>query len=170
MAHPDSPHQTAGHDPARQLLRHIVATIAYRGAKAVRDAGPAFSTFRAAADARMPAEILAHIGDLLEWSVGICDGRQEWAAAAPQPWDDEVARFFDVLARLDQRLADARPLGIAIEVLTQGPIADTLTHIGQLSLLRRVSGSPVRGENFVAAQITTGRVGVSQPPPVFEFD
>ncbi len=163
--------QTAsGIDPARQLLRHIVATIAYRGAKAVRDAPPAFSTFKAGADARMPAEILAHIGDLLEWSVGICDGRQEWQASPPQPWDDEIVRFFDVLGRLDRRLAEPRPLGIAIDVLTQGPIADTLTHVGQLSLLRRLSGDPVRGENFVAAQVTTGRVGASQPPPVFEFD
>ena len=163
-------HTTSAIDPARQLLRHTVATIAYRGAKTVRDADPAFSTFKAGSDARMPAEILAHIGDLLEWSVGICDGRQEWSAAPPQPWDDEIARFFDVLARLDQRLAEPRPLGIAIEVLMQGPIADTLTHVGQLSLLRRLSGSPVRGENFVAAQITTGRVGASQPAAVFEFN
>jgi hypothetical protein len=56
-----------------------------------------------------------------------------------------------------------------IENLFQGPIADALTHTGQLAMLRRFAGSPVRGENFYGAAITVGQVGSVQPAPVKSF-
>jgi hypothetical protein len=156
-------------DAARAMLRHTLATLAYRGAKAVRGAPPGFASFAAGPGSRAAGEILAHIGDLLDWGRMLADGRHEWHASKPLPWDDETARFFDRLAQLDARLADAAPLGSPAEGLFQGPIADALTHVGQIALLRRLAGAPIRGENYFKAGISAGTVGADQPPPVFEF-
>jgi hypothetical protein len=157
-------------DAARDMLRHTVATLAYRGGKAVRGAPEGFATFRPAPTTRTPAEILAHIGDLLDWSLALADGRHEWHDSPPRPWEGEVARFFAGLEALDRRLASEAPLAGPAERLFQGPIADALTHVGQIAMLRRMAGAPVRGENYFRAEITAGCVGPEQPAPRREFD
>jgi hypothetical protein len=53
--------------------------------------------------------------------------------------------------------------------LIQGPIADALTHVGQIAMLRRLAGCPIPGENYFAADIAPGRVGAQQAQPVQEF-
>ena len=84
---------------------------------------------------------------------------------------EEVARFFDALARLDARLASDAPLvGFSVPQLFQGPIADALTHVGQIAILRRMFGAPVRGENYLKAEIVVGRVGPEQTAPRREFE
>jgi hypothetical protein len=157
-------------EPGRAMLRHTLATLAYRGGKAVRDAPGDFADFRAAPSVRTPVEILSHIGDLLDWALALADGRQEWRDAKPLPWGQEVDRFFAGLAALDGRLATPEPLGFEAEKLFQGPIADALTHVGQLTTLRRMAGAPVRGENYFKADIAAGRVGPEQSHPRREFD
>jgi hypothetical protein len=157
-------------DPKRDLLRHALATIAYRGGKALRGAPDAFGDFRPGDSARTPAQILAHVGDLFDWALSILKGAQQWKDSPPLPWDAEVTRFFETLGRLDAYLASDAPLDCSAEQIFQGPIADALTHVGQLMMLRRVSGSPVRGENYFKAAITVGRVGAQQPLPRREFD
>jgi hypothetical protein len=154
----------------RRLLRHAVATLAYRGARAARGAPPEFASFRAAASTRTPAEILAHVGDLLDWAESLCRGAETWKDSPPLPWEDGVARFHEGLARLDAALASGGPLGCSTEKLFQGPIADALTHVGQISMLRRMAGAAVRGENFFRADIAAGRVGPDQAKPRREFD
>ena len=158
-------------DDSREMLRHTLATLAYRGGKTLRGAPADFADFRAAPGTRTPAQILAHIGDLLDWMLGLAEGRHAWHDSAPLPWAEETARFFDRLAVVDRRLAAPEPLGrFSAEQLFQGPVADALTHVGQIALLRRLAGSPVRGENYLRAHIATGQVGPDQPPAVFEFD
>jgi hypothetical protein len=152
------------------LLRHTVATLAYRGGKTVRDAPPEFAEFRLSPTSRTPLEILAHVGDLLDWALLLADGRHEWHMSAPRPWDEEVARFFAALEAFDQRLGSGHTLGCPAEKLFQGPIADALTHVGQLAMLRRVAGCPMRGENYFRADIAAGRVGPEQTAPAAEFD
>jgi hypothetical protein len=151
------------------LLRHTLATVAYRGGKALRGAPAEFADYRAVPGGRTPVEILAHIGDLFDWSLELADGKHEWHNARPLPWDQEVARFFAALEAFDQRLASAEPLGFAPEKLFQGPIADALTHVGQIAMLRRMAGCGIRGENYFKAAISAGRVGADQAAPVFEF-
>jgi hypothetical protein len=157
-------------DGARQMLRHTLATLAYRGGKAVRGAPDGFAAFDACPGTRTPGQILAHLGDLLDWACALADGHHTWHNADPLPWDDEVERFFATLERLDRRLADTEPLGYPPERLFQGPVADALTHVGQIAMLRRMAGSPVRGENYFKAEIHAGRVGAAQPPARMEFD
>ncbi len=155
---------------SRQMLRHTLATLAYRGAKAVRDAPDGFAAFKAGPGTRTPVEVLAHIGDLLEWTVRLGRGEQVWHDAPPLPWAEEVARFHRTLAAVDALLASDAALGTPAETLFQGPIADALTHVGQITLLRRLYGAPVRGENYARAEIAAGRVGAEQSAPRREFD
>jgi len=162
--------QRAVADPIRQLLRHNLATIAYRGGKALRGAPDSFAKFSASGTTRTPDQILAHISDLLDWALSIAKGKQEWHDSKPLPWGQEKMRFFAALSALDVYLASDSPLDSTAEELFQGPIADVLTHIGQISMLRRLAGAPVRGENYAQADIVAGRVGDDQPPPRFEFD
>jgi hypothetical protein len=152
------------------LLRHTVATLAYRGGKALRGAPPEFAGFRAGPQTRTPGEILAHLGDFLDWAAKLADSKHEWHDSPPLAWEQGVERFFTALEAFDQRLASGAPLGSSAESLFQGPIADSLTHVGQIALLRRMAGSPVRGENYFQAEITAGRVGAQQAAPRREFD
>jgi hypothetical protein len=157
-------------DPKREMLRHTLATLAYRGAKALRDAPDSFASFRASETTRTPAEILAHIGDLLDWALSIAKGAESWQNAEPQPWDQEIERFHAALISLDDHLATGGELACTCERLFQGPIADALTHVGQIAMLRRMAGAPIRGENYSRAQIEAGHFGAQQPAAAREFD
>lgn len=158
-----------GTDP-RAFLRHTIATLAYRGGKAVRNAPDGFSSFRPGPTSRSAGEILAHVGDLLDWALSIARGKQTWHDSTPQAWQADAVRFHDALAALDAYVASSEPLGSPAEKIFQGPIADALTHVGQINMLRRLAASPVRGENYYRAHIETGRVSAEQATPVREFD
>ncbi|HSB37159.1 MAG TPA: hypothetical protein VLH41_09785 [Thermoanaerobaculia bacterium] len=161
---------TEASEASRRLLRHTVATLAYRGGKTVRDAPPAFAAFRAGETTRTPAQILAHVGDLLDWGLAMAKGEPKWSDSTPLPWEEETARFFEGLKRLDDFVASDAPLAVPVERLFQGPVADALAHVGQIALLRRMSGAPVRGENYFMADIEAGRVGPKQSAARKEFD
>jgi hypothetical protein len=154
----------------RELLRHSLATLAYRGGKAVHDSPAEFAAVRAGDSTRTAVQILAHIGDLMDWALWLAKGEHRYVEAGPGAWNDEVGRFFHALSGFDDFLASDAPLACPAERLFQGPIADALTHVGQIATLRRLAGSPVRGENYFKAEIAVGRVGPEQAPPVFEFD
>lgn len=156
-------------DLKRELLRHTVATVAYRGGKAIRNAPAGFGEFRAGDGGRTAGEILAHIGDLFEWALSIVRGEQAWKDSKPLVWDAECARFFAALKAFDDYLASGAALHDAPEKLFQGPIADALTHIGQIAMLRRMAGSRMKGENYHQAEIERGRVGADQAAPRREF-
>jgi hypothetical protein len=155
--------------PARQLLRHTLATLAYRGGKALRGAPAEFATFDAGSKCRTPGQILAHLGDLLDWALSIAQGKQEWHDSPPLPWHQGAHRFFSALTALDEYLASNEPLQVAPERLFQGAIADSLAHVGQINILRRLAGCPIKGENYYVAEITVGRVSADQAPPRREF-
>ena len=152
------------------MLRHTLATLAYRGGKAVRALPPEAASFPCGEKVRTPVQILAHIGDLLDWALHLAKGEQVWKDSTPLPWPGEVERFFAGLRRLDDYLACAEPLRVPSERLFQGPIADALAHVGQIALVRRLAGCPVRGENYFKARIVAGGVGPDQPAARAEFD
>jgi len=161
---------TPAPDSKLHMLRHTVATLAYRGGKALRGAPAGFSEYQAAPGTRTPGQILAHVCDLCDWAVKMADGVHEWRPQEPKSWEQDTARFFAALKAFDRRLGSGTPLGFDAEHLFQGPVADALTHVGQIAMLRRMAGAPVRGENYVRAQIAAGRVGAEQAAPVVEFD
>ncbi|HEY6390895.1 MAG TPA: hypothetical protein VIX89_06435 [Bryobacteraceae bacterium] len=165
-----TPAQTPAPDSSRQLLRHTLATLAYRGGKALRGAPDAFADFHACETTRTPVQILAHMGDLFDWALSMAKGQQVWRDAPPLAWAAEAERFFASLKAFDDYLGSGLPLNTPAEKLFQGPVADALTHVGQLMMLRRLAGAPPRGENYFVADIATGRVGAGQSAPVREFD
>ena len=153
----------------RTFLRHTLATVAYRGGKAIRNVPESFSAFSACEGARTPSQLLAHIGDLYDWALTIASGKQVWRDSQPLPWEKEVERFFAVLKAFDEFLVSDAPLHESCEKLFQGPVADSLTHIGQIAILRRLANFPVKAENYHKAEIVCGRVGAEQAPPKREF-
>jgi hypothetical protein len=157
-------------DSKREMLRHCVATLAYRGGKVLRGAPEEFAGYRSGETSRTPGEILAHLADLLDWALVMARGRQTWKDSEPVAWERGSDRFFAALRAFDDYLASGEPLGVSEEQLFQGPIADALTHVGQLAMLRRMAGAPIRGENYFKAEIEAGRVGPDQEHARVEFD
>ena len=154
----------------RQFLRHAVATVAYRAGKALRGAPESFATFKASESLRTPAKVLAHMGDLYDWALAMAQGEKIWQDSQPLEWSREVERFFAALKKFDDYLASDEPLHAPSEKLFQGPIADSLTHVGQIAMLRHLANCPVKGENYFVAEIEAGRVGPEQAAPRREFE
>jgi len=161
--------KTSGVPQERQFLRHTLATLAYRGGKAVRGMSLEAAGFRAGEGSRTPAEILAHIGDLLDWALTLAKGAQVWHNSQPLELDKEVERFFAAMQAFDNYLASNEPLHASVESLFQGPVADALTHVGQIVVLRRLAGAPIKSENYSVAQIVAGNVGRDQAMAKREF-
>ena len=157
-------------DPTRAFLRHTVATVAYRGGKAVRGAPASFASFSGDGTDRTAVRILAHIGDLYDWALTQAKGAEAWNDSTPLAWDQEVERFHAALQRFDEYLASDAPLAVPAEKLFQGAIADSLTHIGQIAILRRLGGAKMKSENYSRADIVAGRVGQDQTAAKREFD
>ena len=157
-------------DQKRALLRHTIATVAYRGGKTVRDAPPSFAAYSPDGSPRTPAKILAHMGDLFEWALSQAKGEEAWHDSTPLEWEREVERFHATLDRLDEFLASDTPLAVSHELLFQGAVADALTHVGQLAMLRRLAGAKMKSENYSRAEIVPGRVGRSQTRSRYEFE
>ena len=146
-------------DSQSDLLRHTLATLAYRTTRAIENAPESFADFDGAG--RRPVQILAHMGDLFDWALSMAQGKPAW--------HEEQQRFFAALGAFDQYLASDHPIQAPIERLFQGPIADALSHAGQLAMLRRLAGAPIRGENYYVAAIKAGQAGAVQPAPVKSF-
>lgn len=156
-------------DPKLELFRHAVATLAYRAGKALRGAPETFADFRCGESSRTPAQILAHMGDLFDWALSIAQGKQKWHDSKPLSWEKEVERFFASLKSFDDYLASGEPVGAPLEKLLQGPVADALTHTGQLTMLRRMAGVAMKSESYFMAKMAAGRVGPDQVSPKREF-
>jgi hypothetical protein len=154
---------------AREFLRHTVATLAYRAAKVLCDAPEHFGSSAIGGSNRTPSHILAHMCDLFDWALSNAQGAERWADTAPGVWTSDSARFFAALETFDAHLASDAPIACSIEQLFQGPVADALTHVGQLAMLRRLAGCPIKGENYFRADIVAGRVGPQQSKPRREF-
>jgi hypothetical protein len=157
----------SGMDEKRELLRHTVATLAYRATRALEDSPEIFAVFEGAG--KRPETILAHMGDLFKWALSIAQGNETWYRSTPLAWADEQKRFFTDLSAFDAYLASDAPLQATAERLFQGPVADALTHVGQLSMMRRLAGCQSWSENFSVAKIAAGQAGSEQPEAVKRF-
>ena len=143
----------------RALLRLFLAVIAYRTQKALRDAPASFGTFEAGSQVRTMTGVLGHARAFF---LG-----ERYRAEPLADLSAEVTRFHEMLADLAQYLESGTELrGTTEERLLQGPLSDAMTHAGQLAMLRRLAGSPIRPENFMEAAIDAANVGASQPAPV----
>ena len=142
-----------------KMFRHIIATLSYRAAKTLRNTPENFAAFRIDSNSRTSIEILSHVGDLMDWALSMA-----------KDWESVINRFYKSIKIFDSYLADNTIIACPLEKLFQGPIADAFTHVGQLAMLRRIAGAPIRGENCFVADIVTGRVRLEQSKPRKEFD
>jgi len=149
----------------RETIRHVLATLAYRTQKALRDADENFSDFSAGNNVRTPHELVRHMSSVIGYARTFFIGGVFRAEMLPS-FDDEVERFHALIADLSAHLAAGTEIKqITLLKLLQGPISDAMTHAGQLALLRRLAGSPVASENFIFADISADRLGSDQPLP-----
>jgi len=155
---------------ARHLIRHTVATLAYRADKVLRGVPDGFADYRLSSSSRTPLEIVSHLGDLVEWGDRMANGEYRWAPGQSADWKSACDRFFNGLLALDASLETSTLAEYPAETIFQGPIADALTHVGQLAMLRGAFGAPIRPESYARAQIQVGRVGTEQSDTRKEFD
>ena len=154
-------------DEKREFLRHTLASLAYRAARAVEGAPEEFASFDGAG--RTPVQILAHMGDLFDWALSISRGEETWHSSEPLSWSEEKRRFFVALEAFDALLASEELIQAPLERLFQGPVADALTHTGQIAMMRRLSGFKKLDEDFFRAEVAVGQVGVDQPAAVLQY-
>lgn len=135
------------------MLRHMLATIHYRAESTFKNAHRDFDTFDLGYDVRTPLDILTHMADVLSYAHKVLNGTA-LAGEISVDWQSQQNRFHSLLNEIDRTLADQQSLQAdTANRLLQGPLADLLTHIGQLAMLRRCAGSPVPGQNFFAADV-----------------
>ncbi|MHC5081542.1 MAG: DinB family protein [Planctomycetota bacterium] len=153
-------------DEKRLMLRHFLASIAYRTQKALRGAPEGFFTFRAAPGVRTPMQILRHMASVLGYGRTYFTGGT-WKAEPLEAPEEELKRIHDILKDLRSHLEAGTALRETTpERMLQGPFSDAMTHAGQLTLLRRLFGSPVPPENFIKAAVDPGNLEYDQPDPV----
>jgi hypothetical protein len=149
-----------------ELVRHFVATLAYRTQKALRDAPEGFEHFRTGNGARTPWEILCHMTSVLGYARAQFIG-DDFEVDCCDDWPEEIRRFHDMLHDLSEIMESQRdPTDVDLTRILQGPLADAMTHVGQLAMLRRLAGHPVEPENFMRARIDGSNTSVHQPMPV----
>ena len=148
------------------MLRHVLATLAYRTQKALSDIPEGFAQFSPGNKVRTPHELICHMRSVLGYARTFLVGGT-YPRPVPQDFERDVAAFHEMLDDLSVRLKQDIPLvGTTEEQLLQGPLSDAMTHVGQLAMLRRIFGSPVPPENFIVAAIDTENASAEQPRPV----
>jgi hypothetical protein len=148
-----------------ELLRHYLASIAYHATKALKDAPENYPELDIGKDVRTPKRLLHHITGVLTYADSFYE-HYETTHLPCKNWDEEVSLFYETLARLNKSIQEGKPRGVTEEQLLQGPLSDSMAHVGQLLMLRRLAGSPIPSENFIYADIKTGQIGPNQPKPL----
>jgi hypothetical protein len=143
-----------------ELIRHFLSTISYRAEKALEKAPENFPSLELRDGVRTPKEIMHHINELIIRSKKrIKNEDLDGFTLEDLEWEDEVNRLFFSVKELDDTIVEEQD-NLDPELakrLLQGPLADVMTHIGQLAMLRRLAGSPIIAENFMRADISPGK-------------
>jgi hypothetical protein len=148
----------------RRILRHMVATIAYRSSRSLRDSPAGFPDVRLPGESKSAAELLLHMSNVLAFAVATVTNTER-IRHEPLEWVREVDRFYALLGDLDSKLAGTVEIEPGMDLkLVQGPLSDVLTHIGQLHAMRRAAGAPVAATNYIKAEIHIGCTSLMKQP------
>jgi hypothetical protein len=149
----------------RYMLCHFLASIAYHLQKALRNAPTGFPTFRVSPTSRTPQELVKHIDSVLGYA-RICFLGGKYTNTLLDTMEQQVQQVHQTIESLAALIAEGKPmLEITEEQLLQGPLSDSMTHIGQISYLRRLYGSAVQSEDFIYAKISINNLSINQPLP-----
>ena len=147
-----------------RILRHLVATIAFRASRALRDTPEDFESVRLAEGGMTARELLLHLSNVMSFALATVSGTERIRHDAVK-WPQEVERFYSLLAQIDTRLAEGASVLAGMDLkLVQGPLADALTHVGQLHAMRRMTGSPVPPTNYIQVEVQAGRIALKDQP------
>jgi len=155
---------------SRRLLQHFLAALAYRTQKALRGAPESFADFRAGTNVRTPRELLMHMTSLMGYARTLLHGGR-YEPPRVDTFSEEITRFHGMLGALLDDFADPTlEARITDQQFLQGPLADAMTHAGQLAMLRRLAGAPVASENFIYANISPRNLTENQAEPAAPDD
>jgi len=144
------------------LLRHHLATMAFRAQHAISDAPANYPEFEAGQGVLKPVEILNHI-NLMLVATRQYILRDEPNYPKDVPWWQAIECFHSALADLDEVLVENETADdVLVRRFYQGPWSDAMTHIGQLIMLRRLAGSPVKRLNYMKSDVRAGHLGPDQ--------
>ena len=147
-----------------RILRHMVATIAYRSSRSLRDVPAGFSDVRLPGESKSAAELLLHMTNVLAFAIATVTNTER-IRHEPLEWGREVDRFYSQLGDLDSKLAGTVEIEPGMDLrLVQGPLSDVLTHIGQLHAMRRAAGAPIAATNYIKAEIHIGCTSLMKQP------
>jgi hypothetical protein len=147
-----------------RILRHLVATIAYRSSRSLRDAPADFESVCLPGESKSAAELLLHMTNVLSFALATVT-HTDRVRHEPLPWKAEIDRFYSLLGDLDTKLSEGVSLDSGMDLkLVQGPLSDVLTHIGQLHAMRRAAGSPIAAANYIKAEIHIGCTSLLKQP------
>jgi hypothetical protein len=119
----------------------FVDAIVFRTQGALRWAPAGFGEFHAGPNAPTPHDIIYRMTNM----IGFTRWMYVRGPYVVQPFPDfaaEVARFYDTVETFKKAIDTAEPHEVSSEKILQGPLAEVMVLIGQVELLRRLSGSP----------------------------
>lgn len=140
------------------MLRHFVATLSFRFTHALSEAPVSFGDFETGNGVRTPKEIVNHMTSVLNY-VKAKLSSNERIRPEHLTWEMEISRFYETLKEIDTLLWETNHEDELLKKCLQGPLADAMTHVGQLATLSRLAGYPVPGMNYIKAGIEMGNIG-----------
>jgi len=147
-----------------RIFRQLLATIAYRASRSLRDVPQGFENACLPGDGKSSLELLCHMTNVLSFAHATVTGTDR-VKYEPVGWREEVERFYSLVGKIDAKLSAGVSLESGMDLrLVQGPLADVLTHIGQLHAMRRAAGSPVAATNYIKAEIHIGCTSLMEQP------
>ncbi len=153
-------------DTERQLLKHLLAALVYRFTKSIKDVENEFWNFKVKDGVRTPHQLVVHIINVLGYVKTFFIGGK--FRAKMQDVENDVNRFYEIIQELDKLISKDELREIHPKKLLQGPLSDSMTHIGQIAMIRRIFGSPIAPENFVFADIESNNLGKNQSDQLFQ--
>jgi len=147
-----------------RVLRHLVATIAFRASRSLRDAPAALESVCLADGGMTARELILHMTNVMAFALATVTGTERLHHDALD-WQGDIDRFYSLLAQVDAKLAEGAAMEPGMDLkLVQGPFADALTHVGQLHAMRRMAGAPGPPTNYIRADVKIGRIALKDQP------
>lgn len=143
-----------------RVLRQLVATIAFRASRSLHDAPATLANVRLGEGGMTARELLHHMTNVMSFALATVSATER-LRHDPLGWEQEIDRFYSLLSQVDAKLAEGAVMDPGMDLkLVQGPLADALTHIGQLHAMRRMAGFPVDPTNYIKADVAIGRIAL----------
>ncbi len=135
------------------FIQHFLKVLSYRFEKAIHNAAESYPKHASGHGIRTPLELLGHMNGVLEFAISSLKN-QPRRNIPEQSWQEQITLYYEKLKELNQLMQENSFDTDTLERILQGPLADAMTHIGQLAMMRRLANSAIAGENYFAADMS----------------